>query len=98
MSYAQIVTEDIRRKVLELLEQDPDFAQNEGIIQRALALIGHDISSDSLRTNLSWLAEQGLLVIEDVSGVQVAKLTRRGEDVALNRIVSPGVARGRPGG
>lgn len=97
MSYAQIVTEDIRRKLLEVLEQDPDFSHNEGILQHALAMVGHHISGDRLRSELAWLAEQGLVSVKNVAGVQVAKLTNRGEDVALKRTTVPGVARGRPG-
>lgn len=98
MNYAQIVTQDIRRKVLEILEQDPDFSHNEGIIQQALGFVGHQISGDKLRTELAWLNEQGLISTQDVSGVVIAKLTQRGEDIALNRGNVPGVARGRPHG
>ncbi|MEW4983085.1 MAG: hypothetical protein AB1Y26_07620 [Cycloclasticus sp.] len=98
MSYAKIVSEDIRRRVLEILESDPDFSHNEGIIQQALGFVGHNISSDKLRTELAWLNEQGLISTQDVSGVVIAKLTTRGEDIALNRGSAPGVARSRPQG
>jgi hypothetical protein len=98
MSYAQIVSEDIRRKVLEVLETDPGFSHNEGIIQQALGFVGHRISSDKLRTELAWLQEQGFINTQDVSGVIIAKLTARGEDIALSRATAPGVARARPRG
>jgi len=98
MSYAKIVSEDIRRKILDILESDPAYSHNEGIIQQALGYVGHKISSDKLRTELAWLNEQGLVSTDDVSGVVVAKLTNRGEDVALNRGNAPGVARSRPQG
>ncbi|WP_335342335.1 hypothetical protein [Sedimenticola hydrogenitrophicus] len=80
-----------------MLEEDVDYAQNEIVLQGALSAVGHGISSDRLRTELAWLTEQGLISVENVAGLQVAKLTRRGEDVALGRSRVPGVARPRPG-
>lgn len=97
MSLADIVTEDQRLVILQALEQDPDYSHNEHVIGRVLSAMGHTVSSDRLRTHLAWLAEQGLVTIEDVAGLQVAKLTRRGEDAALGRARVPGVARPRPG-
>ena len=97
MSYADIVIEDQRLAVLQALEQDPDYSHNEHVLGRVLQAVGHGISSDLLRTHLSWLAEQGLITTDDRAGLVVAKLTRRGEDVALGRSRVPGVARPRPG-
>lgn len=95
--YADIVTEDQRLAILRLLEQDPDYAHNEYVIARLLAAVGHTVSGDRVRTQLSWLAEQGLVQLTDAAGVMVAKLTSRGEDTALGRTRVPGVARPRPG-
>lgn len=97
MSYADIVTEDQRLAVLQALEQDPDYSHNEHVLGRVLQAVGHGISSDLLRTHLSWLAEQGLITTDDRAGLVVAKLTRRGEDAALGRARVPGVGRPRPG-
>nr|WP_275100134.1 hypothetical protein [Sedimenticola hydrogenitrophicus] len=97
MSLAELVIENQRLVVLQVLEEDVDYAQNEIVLQGALSAVGHGISSDRLRTELAWLTEQGLISVENVAGLQVAKLTRRGEDVALGRSRVPGVARPRPG-
>lgn len=97
MSLSEIVTEHQRLVLLQVLEEDADYAQNETVLQTALSAVGHGISGDRLRTELAWLAEQGLVTIESVAGLQVAKLTNRGEDVALGRTRVPGVARPRPG-
>lgn len=100
MDYAQLVTEDIRLVILRILQQDPDYSHNEFVIQRLLATFGHDISSDRVRTELSWLAENGLIRTARTAGdtdVIVARLTARGDDVAAGRTVVPGVQRPRPG-
>lgn len=98
MSLAQLLTEDIRRAILDFLSQDTGFDLNESIIHAALATLGHNVSRDRLRVELAWLAEQGLLTVHDVVGVQVATLTARGLDVADGRAIVPGVKRPGPRG
>lgn len=98
MSYSDLVSEDIRLEILRILEQDPDYAQNDRIIGAVLASVGHDVSQDKLITELHWLAEQGLLGIEVISNLTVARLTTRGADVAKGKSIVPGVRRPRPGG
>lgn len=97
MSYADLVAADMRLAVLQVLEQDPDYAHNEHVLSSVLAQLGHAVSRDKLRTEAHWMAEQGLVTVTDVAGVAVIKLTARGEDVALGRARVPGVARPRPG-
>ncbi len=97
MSFSAVVTEDIRLSILRGLEQDPDYAHNAAVLRSLLAAIGHAVSRDRLHTELAWLEEQALVTLEDVSGVLVARLTTRGEDVALGRTRVPGVKRPGPG-
>ncbi len=97
MSYRVLIDEHLRLAILQLLEQDVDYAHNEIVLQGALEQLGHGVSFDRLRSELAWLGEQGLLVVTDVAGLQLAKLTRRGSDVAGGRTRVPGVARPRPG-
>lgn len=96
-AFADHIAADQRLTILQALEEDPDYAINEHLLRAALDEYGHGISSDKLRTELYWLAEQGLVTLEEVAGVKVARLTSRGEDVALGRARVPGVARPRPG-
>ena len=93
--FKTLVLEDLRLAVLQVLECDPDYSHNERIIKNALAHIGHSTDSDTLTTQLHWLQDQSLVVLTD-AGMLVAKLTARGEDVALGRVTVPGVARKRP--
>tara|TARA_B100000700_G_scaffold243999_1_gene272054 strand:- start:2473 stop:2769 length:297 start_codon:yes stop_codon:yes gene_type:complete len=95
MSYRKFAAADQRMVVLQALEEDPGYSHNEGVLRSVLCTFGHQVSRDGLRTELAWLAEQGLITLSDAGGVQVAKLTSRGEDVAQGHARVPGVARPR---
>ena len=97
-SFRKFATEHLRLAVLQVLAADADYAHNELVLSSALEQLGHGVSRDQLRTELAWLAEQGLVSIEDVSGIRVARLLSRGQDVAKGVARVPGVARPRPGG
>lgn len=97
MSYEALVIEDLRLGVLELLEEDADYSHNEAILQRLLSRRrAHSVSCDMLRSQLAWLADQGLVTLDQSADLWTAKLTRRGEDVALGRGRVPGIARPLP--
>ena len=98
MSYRKLVAEHLRLAILQILEQDTEYAHNEAVLQSALAAVGHGVSADRVRSALAWLAEQDLLIVTDSGDLRVAKLTLRGVDAALGRAILPGVARPRPGG
>ena len=98
MSFERFKIEHQRLAILRVLAEDADYATNESVLGSALEALGHGIGSDRLRTELHWLSEQGLIGVEEVAGLQVARLTRRGEDVARGIARAPGVARPRPGG
>lgn len=95
MPFSNAVSEDIRLAVLEVLEEDPGYAHNEDVLRRSIEFLGHKLSGDRMRSELSWLQEQGLLEVSEVGPIWVAKLTSRGEDVALGRARVPGVRRPR---
>lgn len=97
-SYAEFAARHLRLSLLRLLLEDADYAHNELVLSLALAQLGHGVSQDRLRTELEWLAEQGLIALEDVSGLRVARLSGRGADAARGLARVPGVARPRPGG
>ncbi len=96
MSFAKLVQEDLRLVVLKVLAEDAGYSHNEHVLRAALGSVGHSVSLDRLRTELAWLAEQGLIGIDDTVGVQVARLTARGLDVASGATVVPGVKRPAP--
>ncbi len=96
MSFAKLVQEDMRLVVLRVLNEDASYSHNEHVLRSVLRSLGHTVSLDKLRTELTWLNEQGLISAVDTAGVMVAKLTARGLDVASGAVVIPGVKRPEP--
>ena len=97
MPLEDLIKEHQRLVVLRLLNEAPSYDLNESILQDGLNAFGLDISRDGLRTQLSWLKEQGYISIETIGPIQKAKLTGRGEDVAAGRANVPGIKRPRAG-
>lgn len=97
-SFAQLIAEDARLVLLRLLNEDVGYALNDSILRSALADFGHNFSRDRVRTELRWLEEQGLLSLNSVGSVLVAKLSDRGADVAAGTARVDGVKRPGPRG
>lgn len=97
MNFEQHIQEDRRLVILRLLSEAQGYDLNSSILQTALANFGHRPSRDQLHTELTWLAEQGLVKTHQVHSVLVATLTSRGEDVANGLARVPGVKRPGPG-
>ena len=96
-AYQKTLTEDQRYLMLAALAQDADYRLNSGILQSIVSQYGHAVSSDQVRTQMSWLAEQDLVSIDKLNEhTHVAQLTDRGLDVAHGRAQVPGVRRPRP--
>lgn len=105
MSLADVLAADRRGIILRVLHDQGDFGLNDGVIQDALDLSGHKVSRDVVRTELSWLEEQGFVHIDKLqtsfdkaTGLWVANLTQRGEEIATGRSKNPGVKRPPPKG
>jgi hypothetical protein len=96
-TYGDVVNEHLRLTILILLKDQSDYALNESLILDLVQNFGFGPSGDKLRTQLAWLAEQGLIRLSGVEHCQVATLTRRGDDVAHGRATVPGVKKPRPG-
>lgn len=97
LQFRQLLTEDMRLVMLRSIVDD-GYSLNESLLQSVLEIYGHHVSRDRVRTELRWLEEQGLVTIEDVTGILVAKLTGRGTDAACGRVRVDGVKRPRPKG
>ncbi|MBE3653483.1 VpaChn25_0724 family phage protein [Vibrio vulnificus] len=95
MSFKELLTEDQRLVILRSLYEVNGYEANESVIDVWLDAFGHKVSRDVVRTHLFWLQEQGLVSLRDVCGIQVARLTGRGEDVATGQALVPGVKRPR---
>ena len=94
--FAKLVNEDRRLAVLRFLAEDRGYSLNTSVLQDALRAIGHTVSRDEVATQVAWLAEQGLVEVNQVGPVTVAKLTERGLDCANGAACIPGVKRPSP--
>lgn len=93
------LTEDRRLVILRLLSEAQQYELNDAMIQELLDRFAHNVSRDRVRTDLAWLAEQGLVTTADVAeGVITATITKLGLDVGAGRHVVPGVKRPGPAG
>lgn len=96
-AFAEKQSEHHRISILKLLAQDQGFSLNESIMADGLDIYGHTLSRDQIRTQLTWLAEQNLITLDNVGGqLYVATITSRGLDVAQGKATVPGVKRPRP--
>lgn len=92
----QAFLEDRRLAILRFLSEDKGYSLNTAMLQEALRAIGHNVSRDEVETQAAWLTEQGLVEVEKVGPVTVAKLTPRGLDCASGAACVPGVKRPGP--
>ncbi len=90
MTYEETVSEHLRITILRFLADDNDYTVNESLLADLVEDYGFKPSFDKMRTELGWLEEQGLIELAG-KGCMVAKLTRRGLDVAKGRASVHGV-------
>jgi hypothetical protein len=97
MSFAELQNQHTRAIILRLLTKRPGYQANDSLLSSMLADAGQPLSHDVLRSQLAWLAEQGLITTKTLMETMlVASLTTRGQDVALGLALVPGVKRPAP--
>ncbi len=96
-SFSDIVTEDRRLVILRILEESAGYESNNSMVSILAREVGHaEASGDLIRTDFAWLQEQGMVTLEEIVNVQIAKLTQRGLETAQGIITTPGVKRPSP--
>jgi hypothetical protein len=94
----KLITEDRRLVILRLLHAVADYSLNSVVLSQAMHELGHAVSYDVLKSEVAWLAEQGLLRFSEPSqDMYVLTLTQRGKDVAIGSTKVPGVKLPEPG-
>jgi Fe2+ or Zn2+ uptake regulation protein len=91
VSYNTLLAEDRRLSILLLMKDAPGGTTNEALLHQALPIYGHSPSLDTVRSDLGWLAEQGLVETKEPGGLLIATITARGDDAANGRAAVPGV-------
>ena len=92
-SYEVRLLEDRRLVLLRIVADLPGRKANSSVLAMAMDSWAHTVSRDWVRTQIAWLAEQGLVRSDDMGPVLLATLTERGLEVVRGAVVVPGVAR-----
>lgn len=85
-----------RLGILRLLDAAPGYAGNESMLHEAVLQLGVTSTRDQVRSELTWLAEQGLVRTAEIAGLMTATITQRGTEVAKGLVTHPGVKRPSP--
>ncbi len=96
MNYSALMTANRRLTILSLLAAAAAYTLHEGNLKAALKERMEPTSTDTLRADLQWLHEQGLVLAKQPDGVWFATLTAKGGDVQQGLSTVPGVARPEP--
>jgi Tfp pilus assembly protein PilN len=94
--YDRTLAEHARLTILKVLARQAGYHANDSVLADALAAYGFRLSRDRVRTEIDWLAEQGLLTVAQAEHLVVATATRRGVDVAEGLATTAGVKRPGP--
>lgn len=93
--FAQHLRQDQRLVLLRILSELPSYRSNSSVLVGLIEKLGHTMTRDQVKTELRWLAEQGLLTLDEAGSVIVATLEERGQDVAEGRARVDGIQRPR---
>ena len=92
MSTNQVIQEERRGLILQLLCKVPQYTASEAVIYSHLHQMGCPTSWEVLQGEIVWLEEQGLIVADWPGGFAIAKITRKGQDCADGNTKHSGVA------
>ncbi len=95
-AYAALVDAERRLNILRVLAESTQYTASADLLHTVLASLGLATSHDRLNTDLEWLHEQGLVGLERIGEVPMARITPRGLDVRNGTANVPGVARPGP--
>ena len=89
--FQQHLAEDRRLCILRMLEEGGGMA-NDSVLYHGLEQLGHRTHTrDTVRDDIRFLKDAGLVVDEWLGTILIAKITKRGVDVATGRIQVEGV-------
>lgn len=69
--YADFLRKDMRLVLLRILLEMPGYRANSSVLSNMLHQLGHSATRDQVKTELRWLAEQGLITLDEVASVLV---------------------------
>lgn len=87
------LSDHIRITILRLLLKLPGYRANDSVLTDGVRMRAMTVPRDRVRTEIYWLAEQGLVSAAPLEKLVIATLTQRGQDVAEGHATVPGVKR-----
>jgi len=96
IDYADTVRRHRRLAFLRFLQDSDGYSSNSSMLRDVLNGMGIGSTSDQVATELAWLAEQGLVVLQDLGFATLATATGRGAEIAAGLATHPGVQRPTP--
>lgn len=92
-NYQDYETEGRRLSILRILMRRTQFTTNEySLNDQLVGDYAHRVPRDRLHTDLAWLEEQSLVIVQTPRAGRIVTLTSRGHDVATGLARVPGVA------
>lgn len=87
-----------RLSILRVLSESPEFRANDSLLSMVVNDLGIVSTRDQLRTDITWLRDQGFVAVKETAGIMVVTLTEAGGDIAEGRRTDPGIAKRTPRG
>ncbi|MCT4554648.1 MAG: hypothetical protein N4A53_08175 [Pelagimonas sp.] len=97
MAYKEELQQHARLAILRMLEDAPKYTSNVSIMADLLPRFGISYTRDQVETEVTWLAEQGLVEVENLKGFLVVTATVKGAEIARGITTHPKIQRPRPG-
>ncbi len=98
LSFFDFTMQHVRLALLRVLLETPTHSANDSVLTMQMIELGLPVTRAQLRTQLGWLAEQGLIrITRPIDTLIVASLRERGGEVATGRAQVDGVPRPTPG-
>ncbi len=99
MNYPPYYKEHMRLAILRLLSEVPNYRLNSSTVREGLKAWAFTTSQASFMAELQFLAQSGLIILEDnpiKPSIKIISITECGLDVAQGHIIFEGVAKPSP--
>ena len=87
-----------RLSILRALAEAPEYRTNDSLLATILNEFGIVSTRDQVRTDVTWLRDQGFVTVRETAGVLIVTLGEAGGEIAAGRRTDPGIARPTPKG
>ena len=87
-----------RLSILRALAEAPEYRTNDSLLTTIVNDFGIVSTRDQVRTDMTWLRDQGFVGLRETAGVLIATLSEAGGEIAAGRRSDPGIARPAPRG